>query len=82
MDLTVYVLAEMIPNEELQKKSILAAFMDGDWFTSTSSAGACMNQANENIIASLPDRWYQQGMFTVYGVFKFELAGLVTNFED
>lgn len=82
MSLTVYVLAEMIPNEELQKKRVLSALMDGDWFTSAIGAGATMDQANHQIIEHLPDRWYWQGLFTLYGVFKFELAGLVTNYED
>lgn len=78
---TLYVVAEMWPDEEMQQKAIREAFLAGDWYFSAIAAGSDMDQVNMRILEEMPENYYWEGMFTLFGVFKFEAAGLVTNYE-
>lgn len=79
--MNLYVVAEMWPDEDLQRKAILEAFAAGDWSTSAIVAGAQMDQTNMYILEEIPESHYWLGMFNVFGVFKFEPQGLVTSYE-
>jgi hypothetical protein len=77
----IYVLALMFTNPESQRDAILDAIQEGSWYPSAIAAGATMDQNNGMILEHIPEDAYFEGRFMMFGVFKLELAGLVTNYE-
>lgn len=78
----IHVVAEMIPNEELQARELLNAIAAGDWYYSPIPALADADQATHYVLEQLSDREYRQALFNVYGVFKFELTGLAGTYDN
>lgn len=78
----IYVIAKMIPGEMQQRKAILDAIMDDDWYTSEIGALATMDQLNQHVIEGLTDGMYQQAVFLLYGVFKLKSEGLVGTYDS
>lgn len=78
----IHVVAEMIPNEELQARAILNALAAGDWYYSPIAALADADQATQMVIEQISDREYRQAMFNVYGVFKFKQDGLAGTYDN
>ena len=78
----IHVVAEMVPNEELQARKILDSLAQGAWYYSPLPALAEADQLTQYVIENVSDREYRQAMFNVYGVFKFDFAGLAGTYDD
>lgn len=78
----IYVIAKMVPGELEQRKAILDAIMDDDWYVSELGALAVMDQLNQRVIEDLTDRHYRQALFFLYGVFKLSSQGLVGTYDS
>lgn len=78
----IYVIAKMVPGELEQRKAILDAIMDDDWYVSELGALAVMDQLNQRVLEDLTDRHYRQALFFLYGVFKLSSQGLVGTYDS
>lgn len=78
----IYVIAKMVPGEMEQRKAILDAIMDDDWYVSELGALAVMDQLNQRVLEDLTDRHYRQALFFLYGVFKLSSQGLVGTYDS
>lgn len=78
----IYVIAKMVPGELEQRKAILDAIMDDDWYVSELGALAVMDQLNQRVLEDLTDRHYLQALFFLYGVFKLSSQGLVGTYDS
>ncbi len=81
-DVVIYVVAKMVPGELHQRKAILDALLDDNWYSSAISAEATMDQWNSYLLEGLTEEEYKSGNFFLEGTFEFPLKGLVNHRDD
>lgn len=75
-DATIYVVAMRLEGDMEQRKEILDAVMNDDWYSSEMGALATMDQWNAHFLEQLTDEQYESGDFTLLGVFNLEFTKL------
>lgn len=77
----IYAVVTMDPRLDMRRE-ICDALAAGDWYTSSISAFADMDQYNQFEIDRISQEAYDEGDFTLLGVVKLGNEGLVTSYED